>query len=148
MTIKKVIIILSTILLMSGLVYAGWFWVVVLSDPQSPEFSAARGIVTEEPTVEKSGDAYTITWSTTDNYPNNEVVMKSDASKYADAGVGADTNYDSENNVYVHTGQFRLADSKADSNMPVFALGNYTYQVESSGLNGKDPIISPVLELY
>ena len=132
---------------MSGLIYTGWFWLVVLSDPQGPEFSAAQGLVVQGPTVEQSGDTYTITWSTTDNYSNNEVVMKSSVSEYPDAGVGADTNYDTENNVYVHTAQFRLTDSKADSDIPVFAPENYTYQVKSYSLTDKEEVISVVLPL-
>lgn len=145
---KKILTITISSMVGIGLMIGGIFWWKVLLDPQSPEFVAVQGIVAQGPTIERSDDTYTITWSTTDNYPNNEVVMKSSASKYPDAGVGADTNYDADNNVYVHTARFRLSDSREPSkDIPVFATGDYTYQVKSTGLNDKDPTIGSVLDL-
>lgn len=122
----------------------GIFWLAKISNHSGAEFVAAQGTFASAPFITQSGDIYTIMWSTEGNYPNNEVVLKNNASLYPDAGVGAENAYDAAQNVYIHTARFRLGDANVNSELPVFALGQYTYQVKSSGLSDQESIISSV----
>lgn len=143
---KKFLLIPLSIIVAIGIAI-GIYWSTLWSNHSGPEFVATQDALVAEPIVKKSGDIYTITWSTADNYPTNEVVMKSRTSQYPDAGVGADSVYDPTRGVYIHSARFRLTDNNVVSEIPVFAFGNYTYQVKSSGLANKAVTTSSVLSL-
>lgn len=158
---KSTISVIVSSIVLVGIVFGVIYWWTTFAYPDGPEFSVAQGNFTSGPIVTQSGGQYTIIWSTTGDYPKNEVLLKISSDTNPSSGVGADSTYDATNNVYMHTASFRLSSSTETSItgnspivnsddfkiVPMFAEGKYTYQIKSSGLSSKEVVISDILPL-